>query len=95
MAAATASPHYEQVTGHIIPYNLKGIPCQIRIDTCAVYSGSYNPEAPSDLDFYGYSEIEFTILDRKGYPAAWLERKLNEIEEEKIQLEILRYAEIN
>lgn len=93
MVAATPSSNYAKVNGHIIPYSLKGIPCQIQIDECTVYSGSYHPEAPSDLDYYGYSEIEFTLLDRKGYPAAWLERKLNELEEEKIQLEILRYAE--
>ena len=40
------------------------------------------------MDYYGYEEIEFSVLDRKGYPAAWLERKLGPRERERITDEI-------
>lgn len=32
--------------------------------------------APSDMDYYGYTECEYEVLDRRGRPASWLERKL-------------------
>lgn len=41
---------------------VSGIPCQCEVD--------YN--APTLRDF------EFRILDRRGYPAPWLERKLTD-----------------
>jgi len=67
-----------------------GIPCQIKVDTCRIIKGDSNCW-DSDWDYYGYSEIEFTILDRKGYVADWLYRKakkegkLEAIEEEIIE----------
>lgn len=42
----------------------------------------------SDWDYYGYTEIEFDVLDRKGYPAAWLERKMTREDEENIKIAI-------
>ena len=47
--------------------------------------------APSDLDYYGYHELEYDVLDRRGRPAAWLERKLDdeirsEIESQALEL---------
>lgn len=32
----------------------------------------------SDIDFKGYTECEFDILDRNGHKAPWLEDKLDE-----------------
>jgi hypothetical protein len=32
---------------------------------------------PSSDDYYGYTEIEFELYDRKGYHAKWLEAKLD------------------
>lgn len=93
MRNATRDTRYVDVSGHTIASNICGIPCIILIDCCAVYRGSHNSAADSELDYYGYSEIEFTILDRKGYKAAWLERKLTEDIENRIQAEILAYAE--
>lgn len=42
----------------------------------------------SDWDYYGYTEIEFDVLDRKGYPAAWLERKMSREDEDAIKIAI-------
>lgn len=68
---------------------IQGIPCLIEVIRCRVVKGSFNYNAPSDLDYYGYSEVEFEILDRKGYKAPWLERKVTEEDSERIKQEIL------
>ena len=49
-----------------------GIPCIIRVDTY----------------FKDDEEVEYSVLDRKGYPAAWLERKLSPKEHLRILVEI-------
>ena len=43
----------------------------------------------SDQDCYGYAEIEFTVLDRRGREAPWLTRKLTPDDVERIETEIL------
>ena len=68
-----------------------GIPCIIQIDRCMVVKGSYDYNAPSDHDYYGYSEIEFTVCDRRGRAAPWLERKLTDDDRERIESEIIEY----
>jgi len=74
-----------------IESRVAGIPCLIQIDRCMVVSGSYDYNAASDFDYYGYKEIEFTVLDRKGYPAPWLERKLTDDDTDRIENQILEY----
>lgn len=41
------------------------------------------------MDCYGYTEVEFEVLDRRGYPAPWLERKLNSGDKNAIEQEII------
>ena len=48
------------------------------------FSGSSHICDSSD-DYYGYTEIEWDLLDRKGYPAKWLKKKLTA--KEKFQIE--------
>lgn len=77
----------------IIDYEVKGIPCQIRVDhyeKVKPWKGSPH-NCPSDADFYGYEDIEYTVLDRKGYEATWLEKKIDVEEDEKIQFMISDY----
>jgi hypothetical protein len=40
------------------------------------------------MDWYGYTECEFDILDRRGRPAPWLERKATDADRERITEEI-------
>lgn len=47
----------------------------------------------SDLDYYGYTEAEFEILDRKGRKAEWLERKMTEHDYDKAEAEVVDYME--
>jgi len=72
---------------------IAGIPCLIQIDRCMVVSGSYDYNAASDFDYYGYKEIEFTVLDRRGRPAPWLERKLTDDDTDRIETQILEYRD--
>lgn len=57
-----------------IPFYVSGIPCLIGVINYTKVKGD-SSSWDSDWDYYGYTECEYDILDRKGYPAAWLERK--------------------
>lgn len=87
MKTATRKTQVGEIDTHIA-----GIPCQIKIDSY-VYQKPLGPRADSDYDCYGYSECEYTVLDRKGYPAAWLERKMTDLDRERIENEIEEYKE--
>ena len=68
---------------------IQGIPCQIDVTDCTVVKGSYSYNAPSDWDYYGYTEFDFEVYDRKGYPAAWLERKMTDDDRARIEEEYM------
>ena len=71
-----------------IESRVAGIPCLIKVTHFESVRGSYNYNAPSDMDYYGYTESEWEVLDRNGRPAAWLERKLTEADRSRIDEEI-------
>jgi len=50
--------------------------------------GSYSYHADSDMDYYGYTESEWVVLDSRGRPAAWLERKLTDADRSRIEQEV-------
>jgi len=63
-----------------------GIPCLIQVDSHVVvepWKGRVT-DCPSDMDYHGYCETEFTVFDRKGYKAPWLEKKMTEEDVERI-----------
>jgi len=74
-----------------IETTIAGIPCLIGVTHYECVQGSYNYHAASDMDYYGYSEAEWEVLDRKGYKAAWLERKLTARDHDRINAEIDQY----
>lgn len=74
-----------------IETTIAGIPCLIGVTHYECVRGSYNYNAASDWDYYGYSEAEWDVLDRKGYKAAWLERKLTARDHDRINAEIDQY----
>ena len=74
-----------------IESTVAGIPCLVQIDRVFVQR-PLGPSADSDLDCYGYAEVEFTVLDRRGRPAPWLSKKLTAPEIERIENEILEAA---
>ena len=73
---------------------IQGIPCQIVVthfEHTPPWRG-HPHECPSDLDYYGYTELEYNVLDRKGYKASWLEAKITDEDDARIQQEA--FAEI-
>lgn len=71
-----------------IESRVAGIPCIIRVTHFESVRGSYSYNAPSDMDYYGYTESEWEVLDRNGRPAAWLDRKLTDADRSRIDQEI-------
>jgi hypothetical protein len=45
--------------------------------------------ADSPDDCYGYTEIDFDVLDRRGRPAPWIERKMDDADTRAIEQEII------
>ena len=73
-----------------IPSRVAGIPCLIGVTEfhkVAPWKGSA-ASCPSSDDWYGYIDIEFEVLDRRGRPAPWLEKKMNRAD---IKAEIHEY----
>ena len=76
-----------------IPFTLHGIPCLI-----GVLEYDYQPPSKrsahlcdSDWDYYGYEEMDYEILDRKGYYAKWLERKINNSDRSDIETAVSEF----
>lgn len=75
-----------------IETRVAGIPCIARV-THYFCQPPMGPSADSDLDCRGYTECEFDILDRRGRPAPWLERKASDEDRERIEQEIIDQLE--
>lgn len=76
-----------------IESRIEGIPCLLGVThyhKTPPWSGSAHT-APSDLDYYGYEEVEFDVLDRRGRPAPWLEKKLTEAARKGLEETVLEY----
>lgn len=72
----------------IIETRIAGIPCLIDAQV-NVQQGSYSRNAPSDWDYHGWVEVEsFTVLDRRGRPAPWLEAKMTDKDIQRIEEEL-------
>ena len=61
-----------------IDIRVAGIPCIVAVTHFECVKGSFSYHAASDMDYHGYTECEFEVLDRKGRRAPWLERKLTD-----------------
>ena len=67
-----------------IEARVAGIPCLIGVTHYHSVRGSYSRNAASDLDYHGYTEVEWEVLDRRGRRALWLERKMSDFERDEI-----------
>lgn len=67
-----------------------GIPCVAEITSV---HGRYIPAKiyadPDDCYEAQYPEVEWTVFDRKGYPAPWLEKKLTVEEAARIEADLI------
>lgn len=71
---------------------ISGIPCQIQILSWSTgrcnrvgHIDNWLPDDPA--------ELEFEVLDRNGRPALWLERKMTDKDQERIETEAERALE--
>jgi hypothetical protein len=71
-----------------IESTVAGIPCLIGVTEFSSVRGSYSYHADSDMDYYGYTESEWVVLDRRGRPAAWLDRKLTGADRSRIEQKV-------
>lgn len=91
MPKATVENQYKEV----IDTTIAGIPAKIGVTyycKVAPWRGSVY-SCPSDADYYGYLEVDYDVLDRKGYHAAWLEKKLTREIKDEIEGKIVAYME--
>jgi len=73
-----------------VPVRVQGIPALAHVTHFERVPAAPNPRlAPSDLDAWGYTDMEYALHDRKGYPAEWLERKLDREAQDRVEEEIL------
>ncbi len=68
-----------------LEHRIAGIPCKIAVVSFTSVPASYSYNAPSDLDYYGYVESDWFVLDRRGRHAPWLEKKVDKHEEQLIE----------
>lgn len=61
-----------------IDARIAGIPCLIGVLAFSHTPGTYSRNADCPDDYYGSIESDWVVLDRRGRPAAWLERKLDD-----------------
>lgn len=71
-----------------IETRVAGIPCIVGVTHFESVRGSFSYHAASDMDYYGYTESEWVVCDRRGRPAPWLERKLTSKDTSRIESEI-------
>jgi hypothetical protein len=77
----------------IIEHRVKGIPCWVKVNfyhDTPPWRGPIH-RCDSDWDYYGNTEIDFNILDRRGRPAPWLEAKLSDADRTALESEIIEY----
>jgi hypothetical protein len=73
---------------NIIETRITGIPAKIGVTHVYRQSGSFMQNEVSDLDYRGYVEFDYEILDMRGKRAVWLERKLTDSIRTQIEQQI-------
>jgi len=77
----------------ILPTHIQGIPCRVRV-TRYFHQPAIGYWADSPDDCYGYTEIEFVVLDGRGRPAPWLEKRMFSEDRCAIEQEIIAAKKI-
>lgn len=67
-------------------HRIRNIPCKVHV-TC-FHQQPPDSRADNPDDYYGYCDIEYPILDRRGKPAEWLARKMDDHDKEELELHI-------
>ena len=72
---------------------IAGIPCRIHVTSDGGCIAGRDWGAPEDCFEDECEDPEYDVLDRKGYPAPWLEKKITDEINEEICKEILEAQE--
>lgn len=76
-----------------IETTVAGIPCFIAVTEYEPYVSAYTNNIPERCHPAEGGYGEYRLLDRKGYLAKWLERKVNRRIDQEIQDEIFNHME--
>lgn len=55
-----------------------GIPCKAKVLRYRKHPGSFSRFAADPEQYFGWTDLRYKILDRKGYDATWLRNKLED-----------------
>jgi hypothetical protein len=73
---------------NIIETRIAGIPAKIGVTHIYRQRGSFLQNEVSDLDYHGYLQFDYEVLDMQGKRAVWLERKLTDSIRTQIEQQI-------
>ena len=79
----------QQQRNAAIIVHVKGIPALAHVTAFERTPPMPARIAPSDMDAVGYVDMEYDLYDLKGYPARWLERKLDRDALERVEETII------
>lgn len=68
-----------------------GIPCGVVIESFTDVEHDFTSWASPD-DYYGYTDSEWFIVDRKGYNAKWLTDKMTEDDHNEVNSEVVKHC---
>lgn len=77
----------------VLESHVQGIPCLVRITQLQRGLSGHRLGHPKEVPPWDPIEIQFEILDRKGYQAKWLERKATNDDLYRIEDEIIERDE--
>ena len=72
---------------------IAGIPCLIGVSWYDGQRGSFSYNAASDLDYHGWFEAEWHILDCEGNLAPWLAEKMTRADDDRVAGEVQNVIE--
>lgn len=91
---ASCAMHHRHVVATIAA-RIACIPCQVAVThylRVKPFAGSrFHCDSPED--YFGFTEIEFDVLDSRGRPAPWLEKKLTASDRERVEALIVQHME--
>lgn len=68
----------------MIATRIQGIPCQVRVARYIPGDSGRRTGHPDTWTPDEGAEIEYTVLDRRGRPAPWLEAKMTDADDDEI-----------
>lgn len=68
-----------------------GIPCVVGVTH--YFKARPNPYADNDVDYRGYTDCDYEVLNMQGKRISWLEKKMSDADHAKVMTTIDEYYE--